>query len=520
MTTEPYFQHQLYQLATQHFQRGEWRAGLGEIEQLIQIFPSEQDLRSLQKEFLFKERLDGAESVDRLAEKRGRWSARAIRITAVVIFALAATLLISTYSSWMGNQLTTARQQVEHEIQAVALAGMERDAKALMQVGRLAEAEAVIGEIAALDAEYSGLESLRAELNDELALFNLYEEGLLRINSGDWLGAKANLQQLAENEPNYRDVGLQLMYVDRQTLVGNLLSEGEAAMARADWEQAVTSFDSVRTLHPEHEPEYVQTRLFESFVNAGRAVLVGREDSLGALEEAAIYLRKALALRPQDPEIKRERELAGLYISAQAAFAEGNWSDVIAALTRTVDVDPDYAQGTARQTLYDAYVARGELQMAVHAYEAALSDFEQAVALGRQEEGAALRLFESELKVAEAYGAKGLFEAAVVHYRAAAEWGDVESSMENNTALLAELQEANNFAARGNFGVSYESFQRAFSLVNANQFSKIHVVEAGEYLTLLASRYGSTVRAIALANGIENHNLIFPGQELLIPVLP
>ena len=104
------------------------------------------------------------------------------------------------------------------------------------------------------------------------------------------------------------------MYVDRQTLVGNLLSEGEAAIARADWEQAVTSFDSVRTLHPDHEPEYVETRLFESFVNAGRAVLVGREDSLGALEEASTYLRKALALRPQDPEIKRERELAGLYL--------------------------------------------------------------------------------------------------------------------------------------------------------------------------------------------------------------
>ena len=341
MTTKPYFQHKLYQLATQHFQRGEWRAGLREIEQLIQIFPSEQDLRSLHKEFLFKERLDGAESVDRLAEKRGRLSALVIRIIAVVVFVLAATLLISTYSGWVGNQLSTARQQVEDEIQTVALAGMERDAKALMRVGRLTEAESVIGEIATLDAEYPVLESLRAELADGFRLHNLYEEGLRQIEDGSWLGAKATLQQLAVDEPNYRDVGLQLMYVDRQTLVGNLLSEGEAAIARADWEQAVTSFDSVRTLHPDHEPEYVETRLFESFVNAGRAVLVGREDSLGALEEASTYLRKALALRPQDPEIKRERELAGLYLSAQAAFADGNWSDVIAALSRTIDVDPE-----------------------------------------------------------------------------------------------------------------------------------------------------------------------------------
>ncbi len=37
---------------------------------------------------------------------------------------------------------------------------------------------------------------------------------------------------------------------------------------------------------------------------------------------------------------------------------------------------------------------------------------------------------------------------------------------------------------------------------------------------MLASRYDSTVRAIALANDITNANLIYVGQELIIPVLP
>ena len=68
--------------------------------------------------------------------------------------------------------------------------------------------------------------------------------------------------------------------------------------------------------------------------------------------------------------------------------------------------------------------------------------------------------------------------------------------------------------------MAYERYQRAVRLANANQVKKIHIVQEGEYLTLLASRYGSTVRAIALANDIENDNLIFAGQELLIPVLP
>lgn len=45
----------------------------------------------------------------------------------------------------------------------------------------------------------------------------------------------------------------------------------------------------------------------------------------------------------------------------------------------------------------------------------------------------------------------------------------------------------------------------------------IHVVQRGEYLNLIARRYGTTVSAIAQANNIVNVNLIFPGQRLVIP---
>ncbi len=46
----------------------------------------------------------------------------------------------------------------------------------------------------------------------------------------------------------------------------------------------------------------------------------------------------------------------------------------------------------------------------------------------------------------------------------------------------------------------------------------IHVVKRGEYLKLIAVRYGTTVNAIVQLNGIKNPNLIYPGQRLKIPV--
>ncbi len=123
--------------------------------------------------------------------------------------------------------------------------------------------------------------------------------------------------------------------------------------------------------------------------------------------------------------------------------------------------------------------------------------------------------------MAEAQGATGNFEAAVLHYRTAVELGNLPGRAgESSAGILSALQEAEVFASKGNFGVAYERYRRAVRLANATQQNKIHIVQAGEYLTLLASRYGSTVGAIVLANGIENSNLIFPGQELVIPVLP
>jgi LysM repeat protein len=44
-----------------------------------------------------------------------------------------------------------------------------------------------------------------------------------------------------------------------------------------------------------------------------------------------------------------------------------------------------------------------------------------------------------------------------------------------------------------------------------------HTVQAGENLTRIALQYGTTVEAIAQANGITNPNLIYVGQELIIP---
>jgi len=154
-------------------------------------------------------------------------------------------------------------------------------------------------------------------------------------------------------------------------------------------------------------------------------------------------------------------------------------------------------------------------------YETALNDFQRSIALADQDPDAVLRLYEAQIQTAELLGILGNYEVAVVHYRVATEISGLKRrNTRDNPTLITLLQDAEYYANQGNFGMAFERYHQAVEIADTTQTTVIHVVQEGEYLTMVASRYDSTVRAIALANGITNPNLIYVGQELVIPILP
>jgi len=44
-----------------------------------------------------------------------------------------------------------------------------------------------------------------------------------------------------------------------------------------------------------------------------------------------------------------------------------------------------------------------------------------------------------------------------------------------------------------------------------------HLVEAGETLSQIAERYGTTVEALARVNELEDPDIIYEGQILILP---
>jgi tetratricopeptide (TPR) repeat protein len=266
--------------------------------------------------------------------------------------------------------------------------------------------------------------------------------------------------------------------------------------------------------------ETVKSRLFRSYMNAAQLALTDQADSLEALANAEAYFNKALELRPDDSEVITQQALAESYLRAQDDFSQGRWTDVISELEYVYVEDRDYAGGTARQTLYEAYMSRGDSFMVIGEYESGLADFQQAALLAEQDPGSKVRLFEAQTHMAESQGALGNYEAAVQIYRTAIDEASLtEADLEERQDLLAQLDSADSYANRRNYRSAFREYREAARRVTFLLPNVTYVVQSGDYLTSLASRYHTTVDAIAQANGLDFTKKITIGQELVIPVL-
>jgi tetratricopeptide (TPR) repeat protein len=509
-----------YQAAAIHLQQGEWNAALSALNDLTARFPHDQELKAFIEESQVRASIDLNERDDRrraLWRRLARWAGR---LVVVLALAAGAWWASEAYAGWFERQAALAGEIMEQQAQALTLATHYADAQALLRAGRLTEAEALLAEVAAIDPNYLGVQVLLKQIQLLNTLDARYDEATALAAAGNWVAALEVLRTVAASDPTYKDVEQLIAAAERKVLLGEMWAGAEQLYAEQKWVEAVTAFEGLRAVDPDYERTQVEARLFDSYVGAARAALDGRPDSLDALSTAEAYFRRALALQPGAAEIKTERELARLYLTAQDDFVSGRWTDVIVGLEIVRLADANYANGSARQTLFEAYMARADAALAAQEYDAALTDYTIAVKLAEQDRSAVRRLFEAYLRTGDALAAQKSYEAAVLMYRKALEVGRLAERSAEDPLMAEALVKAEEALAQSNFVVAYEHYRDAVYGAEETQTTVKHVVVAGEYLILIATRYGSTVSAIVAANNIPNPRLIYAGQELIIPIQP
>jgi tetratricopeptide (TPR) repeat protein len=129
----------------------------------------------------------------------------------------------------------------------------------------------------------------------------------------------------------------------------------------------------------------VEERMFRGYIEAAQKTLAENPGSIQALGLANEYFREALKLKPNDAEVARQSEMANKFLQAQRFFSQGSWGSVIENLEYVYIAEAGYAGGVARQALYEAYVARGNEEMAIGDFDTALSDFQRAAVLAEED---------------------------------------------------------------------------------------------------------------------------------------
>jgi LysM repeat protein len=90
----------------------------------------------------------------------------------------------------------------------------------------------------------------------------------------------------------------------------------------------------------------------------------------------------------------------------------------------------------------------------------------------------------------------------------------------DNPELAEQLATAAAEAGRGDYSVAYLTYRQALNNnVQLYDDTFVHTVAEGEYLTMIARRFNTTIQAIVQANDLLDPNRIIAGQDLVIPRL-
>jgi LysM repeat protein len=123
--------------------------------------------------------------------------------------------------------------------------------------------------------------------------------------------------------------------------------------------------------------------------------------------------------------------------------------------------------------------------------------------------------------VADTQGLLGNYKDSVRLYQAAVDLtGLTQLAEAGKTDLSAQLDKASKLAARGDYKNAYQTYSSALHDISGLYKMMNVVVESGDYLTMLARRYNTTVSAILAANGISRASEVKASMTLKIPTLP
>lgn len=253
---------------------------------------------------------------------------------------------------------------------------------------------------------FASLMPTAAEDDVQQRLRNLYTQAQQATDAGNPEQAVALFDQILAENPNYADAAslkrslvatltpvAPLLSASGQTL-DTLLAEAQHMVDADQWSRAIELLTELRLTDAGYEQNRISSLFCDAYVGRGLETMasVTTADTADQTARAALAdFEAGLAECPKRLDLLSQAQQANAYLEALAT-PENEYDKIIQLLIPVVAAEPAYAGGSARQLLYGAYLARGQIRRENSDIVGALGDFEAALALDVAEPSKAQQL--------------------------------------------------------------------------------------------------------------------------------
>ena len=264
---------------------------------------------------------------------------------------------------------------------AQQLSGALAEGKRYLEAADLPRAKAAFEKVLALDPDNAEATAGLKQLEAEQKLADLYQQGVSAQEAGKTQVALQMYSDLLLQRSGYRDVAVRVAAIKQRATEDALFSRAETEYQAGRHAEAIQAYQQLQALNASYQRDTVAGRLFDSYMQLGRAIVAERPVALVELPQAREYFRQAAALKPRDTDAASQERLITVYLAGQAAYEARNWDEAARWYEAVFGQQKGYLDNIYVPQLYEAYIASGDSHAAAERWADAWNQYTKAIAL-------------------------------------------------------------------------------------------------------------------------------------------
>lgn len=560
-----------YQELLVKYQQANWQECDALLVALLKRYPGDPELLEFKNEFEL--RIGFQRNQDQFEKDLGR--NRWIKGSKVLVFSLIAILglvILIGFGIWYGmNQLAVQNGKAR----ATQIDVLSTQVEALLRSGQPEKAQEIVDRMQAIDPNDPNVIQLATQTNELMAMNAIYDQAHAKYEAGEFSDALTMFQTIQSTFPNYRDVPLMIEETQNNITVAQSMQDALTAYEEGRWEEAITGFETVQLLSPDKADTATKEKLLNSYLRRIIQMLENSNSNFDDITKAEIYYRRAIAMIPQSKIYQSEREnlqkissdlltlkytqtatqlvndpyqtmatvnQAANFLKKAANLNPNNavlqtevekitqyqiglqyylameYEPAIEQLTNLLNTDETYANGLAKQLLYEAHVGRGKYYFRVGLYLDARREFEAAENLVWDTDNL-MDLFMVEIDLAETLGKLQDYQNAASYYKYAVEAVNYSQRAINNPGFVSNLISAVQLYSEGRYSDSFDLFKRTLQDKEVLFTEQEVNLSNGTCLAFVAQKYHSSVEVILARNNLSSQTIATSDESFYIPTM-